>query len=66
MRRSFVCQEILKEVEDGPTESIWVKIREGRTKNIVAGVCYNSPDQKEEVDAVLLKQLDRISKQYHL
>ena len=47
-------------------ESIWVKLREGKTKSVVVGICYRPSDQGEDIDAALLGQLDRIPRQQDL
>jgi len=41
-------------------ESLWVKIREGSTKDMV-GVYYRPPDQGEPVEEAFLVQLQEVS-----
>lgn len=45
---------------DKPLESLWVRIR-GQTNihSVVVGVCYRRPDQEEEAEEVVFKQLKK-------
>lgn len=43
---------------DNREESLWVRVRGEASKvDIVVGVCYTPPGQREEVDEAFLKQL---------
>ncbi|RMC00455.1 hypothetical protein DUI87_23065 [Hirundo rustica rustica] len=50
------------ENNDDEVESLWVKIKGKANKaDILLGVCYRPPNQDEEVDNLLYKQLNNVS-----
>ena len=53
------------EINDGDdrVESLWVRIKAKANKtDIIVGVCYRSPNQNEEVDKTLYRQLGEVSR----
>ncbi|GAB0209103.1 mitochondrial enolase superfamily member 1 [Grus japonensis] len=49
-------------MDDEPTESLWIRIKERTVKDdIVVGVCYRPPDQKEQADELLYRQIGTAS-----
>ena len=59
VKKQIDCEELpLRNSQEG-VESLWVKIREGSTKDMV-GVYYRPPDQGEPVDKAFLLQLQEV------
>ncbi|GAB0205871.1 hypothetical protein GRJ2_003052700 [Grus japonensis] len=56
------CMELHLGVDEEPTESLWVRIK-GRTGagQIIAGVCYRPPDQGDQADEALYRQIGAAS-----
>lgn len=49
--------ELCQEMNDEPTEGLWVRIKkETSMGNVVVGICYRPPDQ-EEADEVFYRHL---------
>ena len=42
------------------TESLWVRVK-GKEGDIIAGPCYRSPDQEDQEDEALYKQIGAAS-----
>jgi len=48
---------------DDRVESLWVRIKGNANKtDIIMGVCYRTPNQDEEVDKTLYRQLGEVSR----
>ena len=53
VREQLECMELCLGIEEEPTESSLVSIKERTGKgDIILGVCYRPPDQEEQVDEV--------------
>ncbi|GAB0200487.1 hypothetical protein GRJ2_002514100 [Grus japonensis] len=57
------CMELHLGMDEEPTESLWVRIK-GRagTGDIIAGVCYRPPDQGDQTDEALYRQIGAASR----
>jgi len=55
-------RELCLGLDEEPTESLWVKIQ-GRAgmRDITVGVCYRAPEQDEQVDEALYRQIGETS-----
>ena len=49
-------------MDEEPTESLWVRIK-GRagTSDIIVGVCYRPPNQEDQADETLYRQIGAAS-----
>jgi len=56
------CMELRLGLNEEPTESLWVRIK-GRsgTGDIIVGVCYRPPDQEDQADKALYRQIGAAS-----
>ncbi|GAB0179437.1 hypothetical protein GRJ2_000409000 [Grus japonensis] len=56
------CMELHLGMDEEPTKSLWVRIK-GRAGagDIVAGVCYRPPDQGDQADEALYRQIGAAS-----
>ncbi|KAF1425232.1 hypothetical protein FQV24_0000448, partial [Spheniscus mendiculus] len=60
VRDCFDCLEL--DDGDNRVECLWVRIREKANKaDIMVGVCYRPPNQDEETDGIVYKQLGEVS-----
>ena len=58
VREQLECMEPWLGRADEPTESLWVRLEEKTGKGgIVVGVCYRPPDQEEQADEALYRQI---------
>ena len=58
VRQQLECTEPCLGRADEPTESLWVRIEEKMGKGgILVGVCYRPPDQEEQADEALYRQI---------
>lgn len=61
MREALDTMEV--ETNDNKVECLWVRIRRKSSKaGILVGICYGPPSQKEEVDNLIYKQLEDVSR----
>ncbi|KAJ7427849.1 mitochondrial fission process protein 1 [Willisornis vidua] len=61
VRKSLDSVEL--EVSDNRVESLWVIIRaKAKKADVLVGICYRPPNQKEEGDDLFYKQLMDVSK----
>ena len=62
MRTQLECMEVCLAMDNEPTESLWVRTKEVTGMgDIIVGVSYRPPDQKE-VDEALYRQLEAASR----
>ncbi|GAB0204837.1 hypothetical protein GRJ2_002949300 [Grus japonensis] len=56
------CMEFCLGMDEEPTESLWVRIK-GRagTGDTIVGVCYRPPDQQDQVDEAICRQIGAAS-----
>ncbi|GAB0206692.1 hypothetical protein GRJ2_003134800 [Grus japonensis] len=47
-------------MDEEPTKSLWVRIK-GRAGDIIVGVCYRPPDQGDQADEALYRQIGAAS-----
>ncbi|GAB0186968.1 mitochondrial enolase superfamily member 1 [Grus japonensis] len=57
------CMELHLGMDEEPTKSLWVRIK-GRAGagNIIAGICYRPPDQGDQADEALYRQIGAASR----
>jgi len=57
------CMELRLGMDEEPTENLWVKIK-GRAgaSDTTVGVCYRPPDQDQQVDEALYRQIGEASR----
>lgn len=61
MREALDTMEV--ETNDNKVECLWVRIRRKSSKaGILVGIFYRPPSQKEEVDNLIYKQLEDVSR----
>ena len=61
VKKEWECMEVND--SDDRVESLWVRIKAKANKtDIIMGVCYRSPNQNEEVDKTLYRQLGEVSR----
>lgn len=54
VREQLECLELCLEMDEGPTETLRVRIKESTDKgDIVVGICCRPSDQEEQVDEAL-------------
>lgn len=59
MRQQLECVEFFLGVDEEPTKCLCVGIKEqASTGGIAVCVCYRPPEQQEQVDEALYRQLD--------
>ncbi|GAB0209793.1 hypothetical protein GRJ2_003445000 [Grus japonensis] len=57
------CMELHLGMDEEPTESLWVRIKGSTgTGDIIAGVCYRPPNQEDQVDEALYRQIGAASR----
>ncbi|KAK4830111.1 LOW QUALITY PROTEIN: hypothetical protein QYF61_008538 [Mycteria americana] len=57
LRGQLECLELCLGMDERPTETLWVRIKERTGKgDIVAGICYRPPNQLEQVDKALYRE----------
>ncbi|GAB0203390.1 hypothetical protein GRJ2_002804600 [Grus japonensis] len=54
------CMELHLGMEEDPTKSLWVRIK-GRAGDIRVGVCYRPPNQGDQADEALYRQIGAAS-----
>ncbi|GAB0199565.1 hypothetical protein GRJ2_002421900 [Grus japonensis] len=62
VREQLECVELCLGMDEELTESLWVRIKERAGKgDIIVGVCCRPPDQEEQVDQALYRQIGAAS-----
>jgi len=59
VRECFDCLEL--DDGDNRVECLWIRIRGKANKADMVGVCYTPPNQDEEADEIVYKQLVEVS-----
>ncbi|CAM4672926.1 unnamed protein product [Lepidochelys kempii] len=66
VREQYDCSELRYETVEKP-ECLWIKFRSVCNKSdVVVGVCYRPPDQRDEVDEAFFRQLTEATRSHAL